>query len=172
MEGDMDEAEREFRADLAAAEVAGIVRHEANSAWGLARVVGGAGDAAQAAGLHLRALSLRHEMGDRLGVVDSLVGLAQLVARDEPDGAARVLEAAGALRAASGATPTAREAADVAAARVAIEAAGGPGLLERASGAELDAAAAVATAAKLGAAVTDGERVRTRTARRRRPARR
>ena len=66
MEGDLGVAEREFSNDLALAEEGQIVRHQANSLWGIARVRAAAGAVSQAAELHQRALALRHRIGDRL----------------------------------------------------------------------------------------------------------
>ena len=80
-----------------------VVRHEANSLWGLARVSAEAGVLAEAVELHRQALALRHRMGDHLGVVDSWVGLAMTLAPVEPEKAARLLGAATALRAQAGA---------------------------------------------------------------------
>ena len=132
MEGDLDVAEREFRVDLEPAEGGQAVRYEANSLWGLARVSADAGRISEAAELHQRALALRHRIGDRLGVVDSFVGLAMAVAPVEPEEAARLVGAASALRAETGATPTQREEAEVAAALAAIREADDPRLMEMA----------------------------------------
>ena len=49
MGGDLDVAEREFGNDLALAEQGQIVRHQANSLWGIARVRAAAGAVSQAA---------------------------------------------------------------------------------------------------------------------------
>ena len=157
MEGDLDVAEREFRADLEPDDGGRIVRYEANSLWGLARVSADAGRLSEAAELHQRALALRHRMGDRLGVVDSFVGLATAVAPAEPEEAARLVGAAIALRAEMGATATHREAAEVAAALAAIGKADDPRLMEMAqdASADLDEDAAVAMAARLGAPTAD-----------------
>ncbi len=67
LKGDLDAAEREFQADLEAAEAGQIVRHQANSLWGLARASADAGRLGKAAELHQRALALRHRIRDRLG---------------------------------------------------------------------------------------------------------
>ena len=138
MEGDLGVAEREFSNDLALAEEGQIVRHQANSLWGWRGSGRRAGAVSQAAELHQRALALRHRIGDRCGVVDSLVGLATVVAPAEPEGAARLVGAAIALRAQTGAVPTQREAAEVAAALAAIGDAADPRLLETARGAGAD----------------------------------
>jgi hypothetical protein len=173
MEGDLDVAEREFRADLEPAEGGRILRYEANSLWGLARVSADAGRASEAAKLHLRALALRHRIGDRLGVVDSLIGLATAVAPVEPEEAARLVGAAIALRAETGATPTHREEAEVAAALAAIGGADDPKLMAMAqdAGADMDEDAAVAMAARLGAPATDAMPNQATMERRRGPAR-
>ena len=152
MEGDLGVAEREFSNDLALAEEGQIVRHQANSLWGIARVRAAAGAVSQAAELHQRALALRHRIGDRLGVVDSLVGLATVVAPAEPEGAARLVGAAIALRAQTGAVPTQREAAEIADALAAIGDAADPRLLETARSADVDEDAAVAMATGLAVA--------------------
>ena len=155
MEGDLGVAEREFSNDLALAEEGQIVRHQANSLWGIARVRAAAGAVSQAAELHQRALALRHRIGDRCGVVDSLVGLATVVAPAEPEGAARLVGAAIALRAQAGAVPTQREAAEVAAALAAIGDAADPRLLETAQGADVDVDEDAAVAMAAGLAVAD-----------------
>jgi predicted ATPase/class 3 adenylate cyclase len=168
MEGDLVAAEREFRTDLESALEGQIIRHQANSLWGMARVSAAAGGVSRAAELHQRALALRHRMGDRLGVVDSFVGLATVVAPAEPEGAARLVGAAIALRAGTGATPTRREAAEVAAALAAIGDVADPRLVEVAqgAGAELDEDTAVAMAVRLGASTDDGMPDQATTARR------
>jgi tetratricopeptide (TPR) repeat protein len=173
MEGDLDVAEREFRTDLEIAEAGQIVRYEANSLWGLARVSADAGRVGKAVELHQRALALRHRMGDRLGVVDSLVGLATAVAPVEPEGAARLLGAAIALRAETGATPTRREGADVSAALAAIGETDDQRLMEmaRGAGADVDEDAAMAVAARLGPPAADGMPNQATMGRRRGPAR-
>jgi tetratricopeptide (TPR) repeat protein len=173
MEGDLDVAEREFRVDLEPAEGAPIVRYEANSLWGLARVSADAGRMNEAAELHQRALALRHQMGDRLGVVDSFIGLATAVAPAEPEEAARLVGAAIALRVEMGATPTHREAAEVAAALAAIGEADDPRLMEMAQDAraDVDEEAAVARAARLGAPAAEPGPNQAMMDRRRGPAR-
>ena len=105
-------AERHFSADLTLAKFAQAPRHEANGTSGLARVSTAAGRIGQAAERHARALELRRSMGDRLGFVDSLVGLAATAAQLRPETAAQLLGAANALRTSAGATATLREAAD------------------------------------------------------------
>jgi predicted ATPase/class 3 adenylate cyclase len=157
LEGDLDAAEQEFRTELRIAEEGQLVRHQANGLWGLARVMTAAGALSRGVELHRQALALRHRMGDRLGVVDSLVGLATAVAPTTPEGAARLVGAAIAVRARTGATPTRREATEVAAALEAIGDAADPKVLEEAqrAGAALDEDAAVALADGLSVSVDD-----------------
>ncbi len=128
-------------------------RHEANSTWGLARVSTVRGRTRDAVALHRKALEQRRQMGDRLGVVDSLVGLAAAVAPNEPVEAARLAGAAISLRAAVGATPTPRETADVTTVLAEATEAAGPDVAEagRHAGAEMDEDAAVELAVQLGA---------------------
>ena len=123
--------------------------------------------------LHQRALALRHRIGDRLGVVDSFVGLAMAVVSVEPEEAARLVGAASALRAKIGATPTQREAAEVAAALAAIRKADDPRLMEmaHAAGADVDEDAAVAMAARLGGPAADALPSQATMERRHGPAR-
>jgi predicted ATPase/class 3 adenylate cyclase len=156
--GDLDEAKREFQADLETAEVGKVLRHQANSLWGLARVSADAGLLTEATELHQQALALRHRIGDRLGVVDSFVGLAMALAPVEREDAARLLGAATALRAKAGATPTQREQAEVVAALAAIAEADDPKLMDmaRGTGADVDEDVTVAMAARLGAPAVDG----------------
>lgn len=158
IEGDLVAAEEGFQSDLGIAEGGQLVRHQANGLWGLAQVKAAAGSVSEAAELHRRAHALRHRMGDRLGVVDSLVGLATAVASIEPEDAARLVGAAIALRAATGATPTRREAAEVAAALEAVGGAADSRVVEDAqrAGAALDEDAAVALADRLSAAAASG----------------
>jgi len=173
LKGDLDAADGEFRADLEAAEAGQIVRHQANSVWGLARASADRGRIGEAAELHQRALALRYRMGDRLGVVDSFVGLATAVAKAEPEEAARLVGAAIALRMEMGATPTHREAAEVAAALAAIGEADDPSLMQivQDAGANVDEDAAVARAAQLGAPAAERVPNQATMDRRRRPAR-
>ncbi|HEX2178866.1 MAG TPA: hypothetical protein VHL54_04995 [Actinomycetota bacterium] len=114
--GDLESAGRHFTSDLSLSRFAHAPRHEANGSWGLAGVATAAGDLAEAALRHARALQLRRDIGDRLGVADSLVGVAATAAKVDPEASARLVGAASALRTAAGATATLREAADEAAA--------------------------------------------------------
>lgn len=156
-EGDLEAADQHFGADLALARNAQAPRHEANGNWGLAGVSASAGRTAEAVARQGRALELRRAMGDRLGVADSLVGLAAAAVRVEPEAAARLVGAAGALRTAAGATPTRREATEVAAVLEAASGAVGPEhvVAAQATGSDLDEGAAVATAARLGAGLDE-----------------
>ena len=112
-------------------------------------------------------------MIDRLGVVDSFVGLATAMASVERVEAVRLVGAAIALRVDLGAIPTPREEAEVAAALAAIGVAADPRLEEMAqgAGADFDEEAMVANAARLAAGVADEAPERARTQRRRWPAR-
>lgn len=114
--GRFDEAEQRFSGALRAAERLGSPRPLANHLAGLGEARLAAGDRPDAAARHARALHLRAEMGDRLGVVESLVGVAAVAAPDHPAAAARLLSAATSLRAAAGAVATPDEQAVFAAA--------------------------------------------------------
>jgi predicted ATPase/class 3 adenylate cyclase len=159
MDGDLDAAERHFDVEGSpgSAEPGAPVRFRANSLWGLAEVRTALGDPRRAAALHRAALELRHRMGDRLGVVDSLVGLAVAALSVEPVEAERLLRAAAALRAESGATATQREAAEVATAVAVIAGDADPRAPEAAAaaGGALNEDAAVAVAVRLAALVQD-----------------
>jgi tetratricopeptide (TPR) repeat protein len=157
IDGDVTTAERHFRTDLEQAEHSQLRRHEANSTWGLAQVATVRGMTRDAVALHGRALGQRREMGDRLGVVDSLVGVAGAVAPMEPVGAARLVGAATALRVAVGATATLRETAEMTAVLAAVTDAAGVDAAEagRRGGAEMDEDAAVELAAQVGARPDD-----------------
>jgi hypothetical protein len=153
MGGDATTAERHFRADLDEAVPSQLRRHEANSTCGLARVSAFRGRTRDAVALHRKALDQRRQMGDRLGVVESLVGLAAALVLKAPVGAAQLVGAATSLRALAGATPTPRENADVATVLAAVTEAAGSEAAEagRHAGAEMDEDAAVELAAQLGA---------------------
>ena len=123
LEGDPDESETLFRADLKSAEEGKMRRHEATSAWGLACVSSARGDTPRSLALHRRALAIRDEIEDRLGVVDSLVAMAGVVAPSRPKEAALLAGAATSLRRRTGSVATPREAAEVAHVEASIEAA-------------------------------------------------
>jgi predicted ATPase/class 3 adenylate cyclase len=97
-------------------------RHRANARWGLACAAALSGRTADAVSEHVRALGARAGMPDRLGIADSLVGLAAAVAGTEPLEAARLLGAADAARDVAGAVPTPRQRAEVAAAEQVVAA--------------------------------------------------
>ena len=123
LEGDPDESETLFQADLKSAEEGKMRRHEATSAWGLACVSSARGDTPRSLALHRRALAIRDEIEDRLGVVDSLVAMAGVVAPSRPKEAALLTGAATSLRRRTGSVATPREAAEVAHVESSIEAA-------------------------------------------------
>ena len=92
-------------------------RHLANSRWGLGCVSRTAGLIPDAARLHHEALALRHSIGDHLGVAESLIGAAALVATTDRATAGTLLGAAQRLLTELGAVVTPRQANDVAAVR-------------------------------------------------------
>jgi predicted ATPase/class 3 adenylate cyclase len=108
--GDLDEAERRFRAGVEHSTTEGSPRHQANSRWGLARVRAVSGHMGEAARLDREALTLRHQIGDRLGVVESLVGAAGVVAATDRAAARALVSAAQLLQADLGAEATPRQA--------------------------------------------------------------
>lgn len=120
--GDLETAEQEFSIDLASAKAAKLPRHEANSLAGLARIYTASDRRGRAARLERDALALRRAMGDRLSVVDSLIGIAAMMAPLEPSSASVLLEVAIRLRSQAGATPTTREDGEVAAVRATLAA--------------------------------------------------
>jgi non-specific serine/threonine protein kinase len=130
LERDLDGARRRFRDGVTQAREAQIRRHEANHLWGLASTEAAAGDLRLAADLHGQALRVRGELGDRLGLVDSLVGVAATAARAEPETAAWLLAAATSLRTRAGAVATEHEATLSADATAAIDASGGSGAID------------------------------------------
>jgi tetratricopeptide (TPR) repeat protein len=116
--GDLDIAADQFRVSSGfsgAAESA--PRHRANSWWGLGWVSRTAGLIPDAARLHRKALALRHSIGDRLGVAESLIGAATVVASTDRATAAALVGAGLKLRTALGAVLTPRQADDIAAVR-------------------------------------------------------
>jgi tetratricopeptide (TPR) repeat protein len=92
-------------------------RHLANSLWGLGCVSRAAGLIPDAARLHHEALALRHSIGDRLGVAESLIGAAAVVAGTDRATAGALVGAAQRLLIELGAVVTPRQADDVAAVR-------------------------------------------------------
>lgn len=149
----LDRAEREFRS---IGEQGPSVRHAAGAMWGLACVSAARGDTHRAAACHGRALTMRQGIGDRLGVAESLVGLAAAAANVEPEEAARLVGAATTSLAAAGAVATPRQEAAATAALTAATNAGDPRRVAAArdEGAALDQDAAVATAIRLADRVT------------------
>ena len=123
LEGEPDEAEALFQTDLKSAEEGKMRRHEATSAWGLACVSAARGNTPGSLALHRRALAIRNDLEDRLGVIDSLVALAGVVAPDRPKEAAFLTGAATSLRQRTGTVATPREDAELAHVEASIEAA-------------------------------------------------
>jgi hypothetical protein len=119
-------------------------RHWANGMWGLARVRLAAGSIPEAAHLHRLALERRHTVGDRLGVVESLVASAAVVAASDPGTASHLVAAAADVRASLGAVATPRQTADVAVIPAALAAKGE----EQPRRAPVDEAAAVHMASR------------------------
>ncbi len=115
--GDLDTATEQFRAGVEGNAAEAAPRHQANSCWGLACVNRTAGLIPNAARLHREALALRHSIGDRLGVAESLIGTAAVVASADRATAVALIGAAERLRTELGAVVTPRQADDVAAAR-------------------------------------------------------
>lgn len=105
-EGDIEAAERHFQEDVGEGERMGIPRYQANALWGLAGVRAARGLVGEAAGHYELSLTLRRQIGDRLGVVETLIGLATLASDYEPSQALALIRAADALRAEAGAVPT------------------------------------------------------------------
>jgi predicted ATPase/class 3 adenylate cyclase len=119
--GDLDTATDHFRASVEGGAAEAAPRHQANSCWGLACVSKTAGLIPNAARLHREALALRHSIGDRLGVVESLIGTAAVVATADRAMAGVLIGTAQRLRTELGAVVTPRQAGDVAAARALLD---------------------------------------------------
>jgi hypothetical protein len=83
--------------------------------WGLGCVNRTAGLIPDAARLHHEALALRHSIGDRLGVAESLIGAAAVVAGTDRATSGALVGAAQRLLTELGAVVTPRQADDVAA---------------------------------------------------------
>jgi predicted ATPase/class 3 adenylate cyclase len=149
--GDLDAAARDFASSLTFGGHTAAPRFIANGTFGLACVDAARGRTAAAVTGHGTALRLRHGMGDRLGVAESLLGLAAAVLPGRPADAARLLGAASSLRGAGGALPTPRQQADLEdTARAAIAAASADTVSEaRAEGAALTQPRAVEMALDL-----------------------
>lgn len=118
--GRVDHAQEQFGRAVRAAERLGSPRLLANHLAGLGDARLAAGDAPDAAERHAHALHLRAQMGDRLGVAESLVGVAATAGPDHRAAAGRLLTAATQLRAAAAAVPTPDEQAVLDAAMAAI----------------------------------------------------
>jgi predicted ATPase/class 3 adenylate cyclase len=114
---DLDTATDQFRARVEGDAAEAAPRHQANNCWGLACVSNTAGRIPKAARLHREALALRHSIGDRLGVAESLIGTAAVVASADRVVAGALIGAAQRLRTELGAVVTPRQADDLAAAR-------------------------------------------------------
>jgi predicted ATPase len=143
--GDLAEAERRFRAGVEHHTTEASPRHQANSRWGLARVNLAAGHVRTASRFEREALALRHEMGDRLGVAESLVGAADVLAHTDGTAARTLVQAARSLQAELGAEATPRQAAALTAAETVLGAEGEEGAGNQA----LDERGAVALASRL-----------------------
>ncbi len=159
LEGDLENAEDHFRTNLRTATEVEVPRHAAAGLWGLGRVAAAAGRD-QAAQLHHRAIEIRHEIDDRLGLAESLVALAETGAARDPVAAAQLLGAATTLRANAGATPTARDEQEVGNALAAIAAHLDPATLaeNHDAGANMTDSAVLATAASLAAEKDNADR--------------
>ncbi len=151
--GDPDEAENMFQTDLKVAEEGKMRRHEATSLWGLACVSAAQGNTQRSLALHRRALAIRNDLEDRLGVIESLVALAVVVAPERPKEAAFLTGAATSLRQRTGTIPTPREDVEVAHVEASIEAAIGRSAMVQAEeeGARVGERAAVGAALDLAA---------------------
>ncbi|WP_161964993.1 ATP-binding protein [Ornithinimicrobium cerasi] len=114
VDGDLEVASSLFWDAVNQSASGGAPRHQAASRWGLARVSAAAGDLGQAARLHREALVLRRRVGDRLGVAESLLGSAEVVATADAATAAVLVGAAERLLNRLGAALTPRLAADLA----------------------------------------------------------
>ena len=124
-QGDLDTAARDFTAGSSFDGRSSAPRPFAQATFGLACVDAARGRHRDAVVGHARALRIRHRMGDRLGIAESLLALAGAVLPAEPTDAARLVGASSALLSVVGAVPTPRQEADLAGAvRTAVDAAG------------------------------------------------
>jgi predicted ATPase/class 3 adenylate cyclase len=112
-QGDLDGAARDLTTDLTFHGGPAGPRPVANARFGLACVDAARGRIRDAVAGHVAALRLRSTMGDRLGVAESLLGLAQAAPPAEAGTAARMIGAVETLRAVGGAVPTPRQQSDV-----------------------------------------------------------
>jgi hypothetical protein len=116
--GDQVTAAEQFRMASGFGGAAGSApRHLANSWWGLGCVSRNAGLIPDAARLHHKALALRHSIGDQLGVAESLIGAAAVVASSDRATAGALVGAAERLLTELGAVVTPRQADEIAAVR-------------------------------------------------------
>jgi hypothetical protein len=121
--GRLTEAEALFQRDLKTAEEGEMRRHQATSAWGLGCVSAARGGTVSSIALHQRALAIRRDIEDRLGVIDSLVALAGVIVPEHPAEAAHLVGAATSLRQGTGTVATRRVDAEIAHVEASIEAA-------------------------------------------------
>ena len=112
--GDLDAAARDFEASHTLIGHGQIPRFTANGTFGLACVDAARGRRRAAMTGHGAALRLRHGMGDRLSVAESLIAVATVVLPDDPAEATTLIAAATALRSSGGALPTPRQHRDLA----------------------------------------------------------
>jgi predicted ATPase len=147
-EGDLDAAARGFESGLGFGGPNGAPRFVALGTFGLACVDAARGRAVPAVAGHATALRMRQGMGDRLGIAESLLGLASAVLPAQPSDAARLVGASCAVLTAVGAVPTPRQRADIEqTVRRAVDAAGEDVTVRaRSEGAAMGEAAAVALA--------------------------
>ena len=108
--GDLEQARAHYESDLIEAEASLSPRIQAIDLRGLADVAIAESDLARAAALNARALALRIQIGDSLGIANSLEGMAAAaVATGGHQRAAHLLGAARGLRARLGAPSSPRE---------------------------------------------------------------
>ncbi|MFL6097447.1 MAG: ATP-binding protein [Blastococcus sp.] len=112
-QGELDAAARDFESLLGFGGRPGAPRFVAHATFGLACVAAARGEMPQALAGFATALRMRHDMGDRLGITESLLALASAVLPAEPADAARLIGASGAVLTAVGAVPTPRQRADL-----------------------------------------------------------
>jgi tetratricopeptide (TPR) repeat protein len=122
LRGAVGEAQTRFEAELAFGMGGLVLRHEAQALRGLADVARAARDVDSATTLHHQALRRRSDIGDRVGVANSLEGIARLAAdAGSLRRAACLLLAADVYRGQLGIPATPREARDVEGTRSVIE---------------------------------------------------
>jgi hypothetical protein len=122
LRGAVVEAQSRFEAELAFSMGGLVVRHEAQALRGLAEVARAVRDRMRATTLHQQALQRRSAVGDRVGVVNSLEGIAHLALdAGAPRRSACLLRAADAYRERLGIPSTPREAREIDEIRCALE---------------------------------------------------